>query len=73
MNMQMMNELTSDRIRDITRQAARSRGPAGQPATSPAAARPHRPRLRSRVGFTLIEAGLRLLATSPGTQPQRQS
>jgi hypothetical protein len=72
MNQHLMNELVSDRIHDITHQAAQSRRPSELRAARPATGHPDRPRLRRRIGFTLIEAGVRLLASSPATHPQRQ-
>jgi hypothetical protein len=75
MSFAMTNAQVRDHMRDLQRQASRCRtgsprsaqvhGGAGRPDPRHPAGRPHRlPRLRSQVGFRLIEAGLHLLADS---------
>jgi hypothetical protein len=59
----MLHHMASDRMSDIRRQATSATTSAGTARRqSPRQDRPH---LRSRIGFTLIEAGLRLLAGAP--------
>jgi hypothetical protein len=60
MNPELSRALVSNHIRDLRRDAALAAGPAGLPEVTGRAAQ--RPQLRSRVGFALVEAGLRLLA-----------
>ncbi len=76
MSFGMIDTEVQHRMLDVRRQAAQGR--AAQPArpvsaaSAPRAPRPalaarrdqrHRPGLRSRIGFTLVETGLRLLAS----------
>ena len=58
MNPELSRALVTSRIDDIRREAAQSARP-GRPLARRAAPRPQ---LRSRIGFALVEAGLRLLA-----------
>jgi hypothetical protein len=65
MNPNLIAALADQRIRDSLDQAARRYacppGPARQPASHPRG----RTQLRHRIGITLVETGLRLLATTP--------
>ena len=63
MNPELSREFVTSRIDDLRRDAALCAGPGTRltPRTAP------RPRLRSRIGFALVETGLRLLADSPVT------
>ena len=63
MNPELSREFVTSRIDDIRRDAALCSGPGPRLAPRTAA----RPRLRSRIGFALVETGLRLLADSPVT------
>jgi hypothetical protein len=58
MNPELSRAFVTSRIHDIRREAALSARPA-QPLASRTAPGP---RLRSRIGFALVETGLRLLA-----------
>jgi hypothetical protein len=58
MNPELSYAFVTSRITDIRREAALSAGP-GQPLAPRTAPLP---RLRSRIGFALVETGLRLLA-----------
>jgi hypothetical protein len=64
MNFGMIDVLVNSHAGDIRRQAARRRTAAGGRGARPAGAAATGPRLRSRVGFALVEVGLRLQATS---------
>jgi hypothetical protein len=72
MNPQSLADLTSYRVRDIQAQAAQCARPAQRCNLRPemaghgAHARP----IRSRIGFALVEAGLRLVATASRSQAQ---
>jgi hypothetical protein len=65
MNPNLIAALADQRIRDCLDQAARRQacppGPARKPASHPRG----RTQLRRRIGITLVETGLRLLATTP--------
>jgi len=72
----MINALVSSHISEVRDQAARcrsarcrsdrsQRGVGHQAAQSQRAARAPRAALRRRIGFALVEAGLRLVATQP--------
>jgi hypothetical protein len=65
MNPNLIAALADQSIRDSLDQAARRQacrpGPARQPASYPHG----RTRLRRRIGITLVQTGLRLLATTP--------
>ena len=71
MNPELSREFVTSRIDDLRRDAALCAGPGPRLAPRIAA----RPQLRSRIGFALVEAGLRLLAgrsvtARPGLQRQ---
>lgn len=75
MNPHAITDLASYRTDEIRSQVAdcRRSGRLSQTRAT-AAGRAGRPsRLRSRIGFTLVEAGLRLVASAPSARPQRQS
>jgi hypothetical protein len=62
---ELRQEAACWRTPDIQSEAATCRfGPSGPGARPARGARPNS-RVRSRVGFALVEAGLRLLATAP--------
>jgi hypothetical protein len=64
MNPNLITVLADQNIRDSLDRAARRRAcprPARQPADHPRG----RTQLRHRIGMTLVETGLRLLATTP--------
>ncbi len=62
MNPNLIAALADQRIRESLEQAARRQAcPARQPASHPRG----RTQLRRRIGITLVESGLRLLATTP--------
>jgi hypothetical protein len=76
MSFAMTDAQVRDHMRDVRDQVARCRGRSPQPdQLRGATGRPdprhssarlvHLPRLRSRVGFRLVEAGLHLLADGP--------
>jgi hypothetical protein len=56
MNPELTRQLAAEHVRDLRQEAARHAA-----AQRPTQAAP-RPLLRSRIGFALVEAGLRLLA-----------
>lgn len=76
MNPWMLQALADSRCREMRRDGARHRdrvpGPALAPvlAPAPAPARAGRrwPQMRAQVGYALVEAGLRLLATAGPAQ-----
>jgi hypothetical protein len=79
MNPHVITDLASCRTHEIRSQVADCRR-SSQVAQARAYARTasaegsgRRSRLRSRLGFTLVEAGLRLVASAPSARPQRQS
>ena len=62
---ELRGEAPGSRAREIPCAAAMSGiGPAGAGAR-PTRGTPHGSRVRHRVGFALVEAGLRMLATAP--------
>ena len=63
----MADALVSSHIREVRDQVAWCRAGASHRQPQPRAPRrrEHRAALRSRVGFALVEAGLRLVATRP--------
>jgi hypothetical protein len=75
MNPHVITDLASYRTHEIRSQVADCRRSAHPSRTRPAPAdgTARRSRLRSRIGFTLVEAGLRLVASAPSARPQRQS
>jgi hypothetical protein len=60
MNPDLTRQLAAEHIRDLRNEAARHE--AAQHAATERPAPAPRPQLRSRIGFALVEAGLRLLA-----------
>jgi hypothetical protein len=61
MNPHLIAALADQRIRETRHQAARPNSRPPRPASQP-----YNPAwLRRRIGMTLVEAGLRLLATTP--------
>jgi hypothetical protein len=68
MNPWMLSELADSHVREIRREAAQRRGQAWPRESQPRrAVRGGRGRLRRRVGFGLVEAGLHVLATTRST------
>jgi hypothetical protein len=61
MNPNLIAALADQNIRDRLDQAARPPSPARRPASHPRG----RTHLRHRIGITLVQTGLRLLATTP--------
>jgi len=63
----MADALVSSHIREVRGQVARCRAGAShrQPRPRAPRSRERRAALRSRVGFALVEAGLRLVTTRP--------
>ena len=70
MNPNLIAALADQRIRDCLDQAARRQacppGPARKPASHPRG----RTQLRRRIGITLVETGLHMLATTPARSGQ---
>ena len=64
MNFGMIDVLVSSHTGDIGRQVAACRAAARGRASRSAAGAASRPGLRSRIGFALVEAGLRLQVTA---------
>jgi hypothetical protein len=64
MNPWMISDLADSRARDIRRQAEESRTGRLRPGPRPAYAVNQRLRLRHRVGFGLVEAGLHVLSSA---------
>jgi hypothetical protein len=64
MSFWMIDDLVDARIRDIRRQAGKPRTGMHRAGPRPAGGAGRWPRLRSRVGFMLVEAGLHVLATT---------
>ena len=64
MNPWMLSDLADSRAREIRRQAAGYRTGRVRPGPRQATAVNRRLRLRHRVGFGLVEAGLHVLATT---------
>ena len=68
MNPWMLSDLADSRVREIRREAARRRRQARPRESQPIRTASGGPgRLRQRVGFGLVEAGLRVLATTRST------
>jgi len=65
MNPHLTAALADQRIRETLDQAARPHSRPPRPASRPGSQPLDRARLRRRIGITLVEAGLRLLATTP--------
>ena len=63
MNFGMIDVLVGSHTGDIGRQVASRRAAARRRESWPAAGRAGRPGLRSRIGFALVELGLRLQVT----------
>jgi hypothetical protein len=64
MNPHLTAALADQRIRETRQQAARLRSRPARPASQHSSQLPDRARLRRRIGLTLVETGLRLLATT---------
>jgi hypothetical protein len=65
MNPWMLSDLADSRAREIRREAARQRSQARPRESQPTqGVSGRRARLRQRVGFGLVEAGLHVLATT---------
>jgi hypothetical protein len=64
MNPYLIAALADERIREIRNQARRH-SPSPRPDPQPGNRPLYHLRLRRRIGITLVEAGLRLLATTP--------
>ena len=64
MNPNLTAALADQRIRETRHQAARPHARPPRPASQPGSQSPNRARLRRRIGMTLVEAGLRLQATT---------
>lgn len=83
MNPHLITDLASHRTHEIRSQVddCRRSGRLSRSWTASASASAsasvdgagRRSHLRSRLGFTLVEAGLRLVASAPSARPQRQS
>jgi hypothetical protein len=65
MNPYLTAALADQRIREVRNQAARHHSSSPRPAPQPGNHPLNHVRLRHRIGMTLVEAGLRLLATAP--------
>jgi hypothetical protein len=65
MNPYLVAALADQSIRDSLDQAARRQACSPRPAGRPASHPRGRLELRRRIGITLVETGLRLLATAP--------
>jgi hypothetical protein len=65
MNPSLIAALAEQRIREARDQAARRHPSPPRPAPRPRHDPLNRVRLQRRIGMTLVEAGLRLLATTP--------
>jgi hypothetical protein len=64
MNPWLLGSLADSRCREIRREAAPRVGGFPRPGSSPASGAHWWPRMRRQVGYALVEAGLRLLATA---------
>ena len=69
MNFGMIDVLVDSHISDIRRQAGPLRTGARRPGSWGASGADARARLRSRIGFALVEAGLHLQATATRQAP----
>jgi len=67
MNPNLIAALADQSIRDSLDQAARRQACPQRPARQPARHPRGRAQLRRRIGITLVETGLRLLATTPSS------
>ena len=65
MNPHLTAALADQRNRETRNQAARRQSVSPRPAPQPGNHPLNHLRLRRRIGITLVEAGLRLLATTP--------
>jgi hypothetical protein len=65
MNPYLIAALTDQSVRDSLDQAARRQASSPRPARRPASRPRGRLELRRRIGITLVETGLRLLAATP--------
>jgi hypothetical protein len=63
MNPWMLHAMADSRREEMQRDAARHAGGAHRPAWRAAPIAPTWPHMRRQVGYALVEAGLRLLAT----------
>jgi len=64
MNPRLATDLVACHIRDLRRLAGQRPNPSHPAEPRPLKGKHRRSRLRSRIGFTLVEAGLHLLAGS---------
>jgi hypothetical protein len=64
MNPAMINAVADQHIRELRHHAARRRAAARHREPRPAGAASRPPRLRSHLGFALVEAGFYLLASA---------
>jgi hypothetical protein len=65
MNPNLIAALADQRTRETRHQAARHHARPPRADSPPGSQSPNRARLRRRIGTTLVQAGLRLLATAP--------
>ena len=65
MNPHLIAALADQRIRETLHEAARPHSCPPRPAAQPGSQPLDRARLRRRIGITLVDAGQRLLATTP--------
>ena len=65
MNPHLIAALADQRIRETRNQVGRGHSSSPRPAPQPGNHPLNHARLRRRIGITLVEAGLRLLATTP--------
>jgi len=65
MNPYLIAALADQRIRETRNQVGRGHSSSPRPAPQPGKHPLNHARLRRRIGMTLVEAGLRLLATTP--------
>lgn len=70
MNPWLIDSMAQYRVRDLRHEAAQRPGRSGQPRSRPARPPYRGSGLRTRIGFSLVEAGLHLLATT-GTSASR--
>lgn len=68
MSFGMTSKHVSDQMRSVQSQVARSRSRSPQQSQAVGRRRHNLPALRTRVGFTLVEAGLRLMAPASSHQ-----
>jgi hypothetical protein len=67
MNPELSLDLAQQHVREMQREATQCSAPGPEPAAGPSLVRALPSQLRSRIGFALVEAGLRLLTDSPAT------